>query len=92
MLFDLKEGIKSSDALQDEEYAKAQQEVYKKTNKGPYGSPGMLMGFVSYASLVGDEGVKKLQNEIAEKSLAKTEFEKKQEKACVAFLHTESCR
>ncbi|CAO2650551.1 Nn.00g018430.m01.CDS01 [Neocucurbitaria sp. VM-36] len=86
MLFDLKEGIMSSDALQSEEYAKAQQELYEKTNKGPYGSPGMLMGFVSYASLVGDEGVKKLQNEIAENSLAKTEFEKKQEKVIVDQL------
>lgn len=88
MLFDLKEGVLSLDALQGEEYAKAQHEVYEKTNKGPYGSPGMLMGFVSYASLVGDEGVKKMQKEIAEKSLAKTEFEKKQEKAsAVVFSH-----
>ncbi|KAJ4367482.1 hypothetical protein N0V83_007065 [Neocucurbitaria cava] len=86
MLFDLKEGIMSLDALQGEEYAKAQQEVYEKTNKGPYGSPGMLMGFVSYASLVGNEGVKKLQDEIAEKSLAKTEFEIKQEKVIVDQL------
>lgn len=48
MLFDPAPGVLSPDALHGEEYAKAQQEVYEQTRKGPYGSPGMLMGLVSY--------------------------------------------
>lgn len=86
MLFNLKEGILSMDSLHGEEFAKAQQEVYEKTKKGSYGNPGMLMGFVSYASLVGEEAVEKLQDEITEKSLAKNDFEKKQEKVIVDQL------
>jgi choline dehydrogenase-like flavoprotein len=85
MLFDLKEGVLSLDALHGEEYAKAQQEIYDRTGKGPYGSPGMLMGFVSYGALVGEEGVKKTIKEIKENSLAKTEFEKRQEKVCYSL-------
>ncbi|KAF2184657.1 GMC oxidoreductase [Zopfia rhizophila CBS 207.26] len=46
MLFDLKDGVLSMDQLQNEEYAKAQHEIYEKAKKGPYGNPGMLMGFV----------------------------------------------
>lgn len=80
MLFDLADGVLSLDALHDEEYAKAQQEIYDKTQKGPYGSPGMLMGFVSYASLVGKEELDKTVNEIQQNSLAQTQFEKDQEK------------
>lgn len=86
MLFDLADGVLSLDALQGEEYAKAQQEVYEKTRKGPYGSPGMLMGFVSYASLVGEEEVKKTIQEIQRNSLAKTNFEKAQEKVILDQL------
>lgn len=80
MLFDLKEGVKSMDALHGEDYAKVQQDIYDKTHDGPYGSPGMLMGFVSYASLVSKSQVEQTVNEIQEKSLAKTTFEKVQEK------------
>ncbi|KAF2793421.1 GMC oxidoreductase [Melanomma pulvis-pyrius CBS 109.77] len=86
MLFDLKEGVLSLDALHGEEYAKAQQDIYEKTQKGPYGSPGMLMGFVSYAKLVGEECVKKTIKEIKENSLARTVFEKAQEKTIVDQL------
>lgn len=82
MLFDLKEDIKSLDALHDESYAKAQLEIYEKTHNGPYGSPGMLMGFVSYASIVEEQQVQKTIREIQEKSHAKTKFEKAQEKVC----------
>lgn len=41
MLYDLADGVVSMDALHGVDYAKAQQEIYEKTNKGPYGSPGM---------------------------------------------------
>lgn len=97
MVFDLKDGVLSMDALQNEDYAKAQLEIYEKTQKGPYGSPGMLMGFVSYASLVGDRGVEKTVKEIQEKSLARTKFEKAQEKvrgpcSSVRRPHTEFIR
>jgi hypothetical protein len=57
ILFNLKDGVLSLDALHDEEYAKAQQEVYDQTHDGPYGSTDMLMGFVSCASLVGKSAV-----------------------------------
>jgi choline dehydrogenase-like flavoprotein len=80
MLFDLKDGVLSLDALHGEEYAKAQQEIYEKTKKGPYGSPGMLMGFVSYASITEKDELERTIKEIEEKSMAKTKFEKAQEK------------
>ena len=41
MLYDLAPGVDSMDALHGEEFQKAQQEVYDKTQKGPYSSPGM---------------------------------------------------
>ncbi|KAJ9621623.1 hypothetical protein H2203_007112 [Taxawa tesnikishii (nom. ined.)] len=86
MLFDLADGVQSMDALQGAEYAKAQQELYEKTNKGPYGSPGMLMGFVSYASLVSKEQLDATIAEIRENSLAQTDFEKAQEQVIVNQL------
>ncbi|KAF2691020.1 GMC oxidoreductase [Lentithecium fluviatile CBS 122367] len=86
MLFDCKDGVLSLDALHGEEYAKAQQETYDRTHDGPYGSPGMLMGFVSYASLVGKSGVEQTIKEIQAKTLAKSEFEKAQEKIIVDQL------
>ncbi|KAJ4296660.1 hypothetical protein N0V90_006708 [Kalmusia sp. IMI 367209] len=86
MLFDLKEGIKSMDELHREDYAKAQLEAYEKTHGGPYGSPGMLMGFVSYASLVDKARLNETIKEIEKKSHAKTKFEKAQEKLIVDQL------
>ena len=68
------------DALHKEEYAKAQQEIYDTKQTGPYGSPGMLMGFVSYASIVSDDELKSTLDDISKYSLAKTAFEKAQEK------------
>ena len=79
MLFDLAEGVESMDALHGEEYAKAQQDVYEKTQKGAYGSPGMCMGFVSYESIVSGAELDQTINEIRKNSLAKTTFEKAQE-------------
>ncbi|KAL2403043.1 Dehydrogenase citC [Exophiala dermatitidis] len=86
LLFDLKPGIDSMDALRDEQFMKMQQEVYQKTQKGPYASPGMMMGFVSYASLVSPEELEATIREIEAKSLAKTDFEKAQEKVIVDQL------
>ena len=80
LLFDLKEGIESMDALHGEEFMKMQQDVYEKTQKGPYGSPGMMMGFVSYAQVASDEEMKSTIADIKKNSLAKTDFEKAQEK------------
>lgn len=51
MLFDLAPGVLSLDAFYGEEYTNAQQ-IYEQTRKGPYGSPGMLWTFMSYASIV----------------------------------------
>lgn len=76
----------SLDALHGVEYQKAQQEIYEKTNKGPYGSPGMGMGFVSYASIVSPEELEKTIAQIEKTSLAKTPFEKAQEKVIIDQL------
>jgi len=86
MVYDLKDGLTSLDSLHNAEYAKAQQEIYNKTGKGPYGSPGMLMGFVSYASLVDKDTLEQTIREVREHSNAKTEFEKKQEDVLVKQL------
>jgi choline dehydrogenase-like flavoprotein len=42
LLYDLKPGVPSLDAMHGAEYAKAQQELYEKTHQGPLGSPGMV--------------------------------------------------
>jgi choline dehydrogenase-like flavoprotein len=80
LLYHLKPGVTSLDALHGEEFMKMQQDVYQKTQKGPYASPGMMMGFVSYASLVSPEELEETIGEIKQKSLAKTDFEKAQER------------
>ncbi|KAM0718028.1 hypothetical protein Q7P37_006360 [Cladosporium fusiforme] len=86
MLYDLADGVNSMDSLHGAEYAKAQEEIYRSTNKGPYGSPGMLMGFVSYASLVDKETLERTIAEVREHSAAKTAFEKAQEDVIVKQL------
>lgn len=86
LLYDLKPGVDSLDALHGEEFMKAQQDVYEKTKKGPYGSPGMLMGFVSYASVASPEEMDSTIAEIKKSSLARTPFEKAQEKVIVDQL------
>lgn len=90
VLYDLKPGITSLDALHGEEYMQAQQEIYKSKNSGPYGSPGMGMGFVSYASIVGKDGVEATIKEIQERSLAASAFEKAQEKVIVDQLRNDT--
>ena len=86
MLYDLADGVKSLDAMHGDAYAKAATQMYEKDQNGPLGSPGMLMGFVSYASLVGKEKLDETINEIREKSHAKTDFEKKQEQVIIDQL------
>lgn len=86
MLYDLKDGMQSLDSLHNAEYQKEQEAIYEKTGKGPYGSPGMLMGFVSYASLVSKEALEETIDDIRKDSLAKTDFEKRQEDVLVKQL------
>jgi choline dehydrogenase-like flavoprotein len=88
LVFDLKPGIDSMDALHGEEFNKMQMDVYQKTQKGPYASPGMMMGFVSYASVASPEELEATIKEIKQKSLAKTDFEKAQEKVSWRPLQT----
>ena len=86
MLYDLAPGVISLDAMHGAEYAKAAQEQYEKDQNGPLGSPGMLMGFVSYASLVSQEQLDNTVQEIRKNSNAKTDFEKRQEDVIVKQL------
>lgn len=79
MMWDLKEGIDGFDSLHGEEFAKIHQEIYDKSGTGMYSSPGMLMGFVSYASLVSKEELEQTIKEVREHSMAVTDFEKAQE-------------
>jgi choline dehydrogenase-like flavoprotein len=86
MLYDLADGLTSLDSLHGVEYAKAQEKIYQETQNGPYGSPGMLMGFVSYASLVDQETLDQTIAEVREHSVAETEFEKAQEEEIIKQL------
>ncbi len=78
------------DSMHNPEYAKKTQEQYDKDQTGLLGSPGMLMGFVSYASLVSKEQLQKTVEEIRQNSLAKTDFEKAQEDVIVRQLEDET--
>lgn len=89
MLYDLADGVQSLDCMHDEEYAKAAQAKYDNEHTGPLGSPGMLMGFVSYASLVSKEKLNETLQEIRQNSHAKTDFEKRQEDVIVKQLSDE---
>lgn len=86
MLYDLADGLTSLDSLHGAEYAKAQEKIYRETSNGPYGSPGMLMGFVSYASLVDQETLDRTIEEVRQHSVAETEFEKAQEEIIIKQL------
>jgi hypothetical protein len=63
MVFECAPDVISLDALHGDEYGQKQQMIYEKEHTGPFGSPGMLMGFVSYASFVSEQ---ELQTTIAE--------------------------
>lgn len=86
LLYDLKSGVDSMDALRLEEFQKAQQDAYDNEQKGVYANPGMMMGFVSYASVASPEEVKSTIAAVRKNSLAKTEFEKAQEDIIVNQL------
>lgn len=86
MLYDLADGQISLDAMHNPEYAEKAQAQYLETHNGPLGSPGMLMGFVSYASLVSPEQLDATIAEVRKNSLAKTDFEKRQENEIVRQL------
>jgi len=86
MLYDCAEGVTSMDSLANPEFAKKQQEIYDQTGEGVYGSPGMLMGFVSYASIVSKDELDETMKEIRANSLAETPFEKAQEDVIVKQL------
>jgi choline dehydrogenase-like flavoprotein len=86
MLFNLQDGIQSMDALHGADYAKTQQEIYESTQSGPYGSPGMLMGFISYASISSSQQIESTISSIRANSLARTPFEKAQEELIVRQL------
>jgi choline dehydrogenase-like flavoprotein len=86
ILYDLKPGVESMDALRLEDFQKTQQDAYDNEQKGVYASPGMMMGFVSYASIASPEEVKSTIAAIRKSSLAKTEFERAQEDIIVNQL------
>lgn len=86
LLYDLKPGIDSMDALRDADFLKAQQDAYEKDQTGVYASPGMMMGFISYTNVTTPEEVKATIAAIKKNSLAKTDFEKAQEKVIVDQL------
>ena len=86
MLYDLADGQISMDAMHGSEYAKAAEAQYLKTYNGPLASPDMLMGFVSYASIVSKEQLDKTIQEVRKSSIARTDFEKRQEDVVVRQL------
>ena len=42
MLYNLADGVKSLDAMHNDEYAKAAADMYEKDQNGPLGSPGKI--------------------------------------------------
>lgn len=86
MIFECASEILSLDALHGDEYGQKQQIIYEKEKKGPFGSPGMLMGFVSYASLVSNEELNSTVTEVKKNSLARTPFQKAQEQLIIDQL------
>lgn len=89
LLFDMKDGVTSLD-LQDSAVAEAQKQIYMKTGTGPYGSPGMLMGFMSYASLSTPGEVVATRTKAQEESQATTPFGRRQEKLILDQLQDPS--
>lgn len=76
----------SLDHLSNDEYGAAQRALYEKDKTGPYGSPGMCMGFVSYASLVSPSELHATLALVRANSQARTAFEKAQEEVLLAQL------
>lgn len=90
LLFDLKDGVTSLDALHDSKVAEAQHDLYLRTGTGPYGSPGMLMGFLSYSSVARSEDLAATLESVHATSLASTPFERDQEKMILDQLQDPS--
>jgi choline dehydrogenase-like flavoprotein len=86
MIFECAPGVLSLDALHGDEYGQKQQMIYEKEKTGPFGSPGMLMGFISYASLVSEEELNATIAAIKKNSLATTPFQKDQEQLIINQL------
>ena len=86
MVFECAPEVLSLDALHGDEYGQKQQMIYEKEHNGPFASPGMLMGFVSYASLVSESELQSTIAEIKKNSFAKTAFEKTQEQLIIDQL------
>jgi choline dehydrogenase-like flavoprotein len=78
LLFDLRDDVATSPgALQDS--AEAHKQTYMESGTGPYGSPGMLMGFVSYSSVGTPAEVAATVVQARDESQAATPFERKRE-------------
>ncbi|KAI9662535.1 MAG: hypothetical protein M1821_008702 [Bathelium mastoideum] len=86
MLFDCADGVVSMDAIHGAEFQAAQQKIYDETQRGPYGSPGMCMGFASLSSIITPEELDNILSSVEKNSHAKTPFEKKQEQGIVNQL------
>lgn len=86
LLYDLKAGADSVDALRTDTFQELQQDLYDKERKGVYASPGMMMGFVSYASIATPDEIKSTVAEIKKNPLARTKFEKAQEQIIIDQL------
>ena len=85
-VFECAPEVLSLDALHGDEYGQKQQIIYEKEKTGPFGSPGMLMGFVSYASLVSPEEPQATIREIKKNPLATTPFQRAQEQLIIDQL------
>lgn len=90
MIFECAKDHISLDHLSDDEYGQLQRDIYEKTKLGPYGSPGMCMGFVSYAALVTPEELESTINLIRSTSTATTIFERAQEDILIQQLRNPS--
>lgn len=86
LVYDLIEGIGSMDSLHDESFAEEQRQIYAQGRGGMYANPGMLMGFISYASLVSPEELEATVARITKSSVAETDFEKAQEEVSLVDL------
>ena len=86
MVFECAEGIRSLDSLHQEEYGQQHLQTYESERTGPYGSPGMCMGFVSYSSIVTPDELSSTIQKIKSSTDHKTALEKKQEDLIVQQL------
>ncbi len=86
MIYECGSGHISLDHLSNDEYGATQRALYEKDKVGPYASPGMCMGFVSYASLVSKSELEETIALVRKNSTARTRFEKAQEEVLIKQL------